>query len=176
MLKGRSDMTGKFIGATAKEFGLNPRTLRYYETLHLLPTPTRSDGGYRIYDEEAARRLGFIINAKSLGLTLKEIRQIVMIGGSGRLPCTSVQRILREHVRRVDHQLAQLRALKADLQTMLARCRRPREDEGGMTRQKIICPVIETLEAHLIWGTSHREGMRGVPGTGGRVGEKMCFS
>ncbi len=136
-------MTGKFIGEAAREFGLNPRTLRYYEALHLLPTPLRSGGGYRIYDKETARRLGFIIKAKSLGLTLKEIRQIVMGGSTGRLPCNSVQRILREHVRRVDHHMAQLRALRADLQTVLARCRRNLAYDG---RQKSICPVIETLD------------------------------
>lgn len=138
-------MTGKFIGAAAREFGLNPRTLRYYEAVHLLPPPTRSGGGYRIYDEEMVRRLGFIIKAKSLGLTLKEIRQIVMLGGSDRIPCDSVQEILREHVRRIDHQVAQLGTLKTDLQTALARCQRNLENDGGVTRQKTLCPVIETL-------------------------------
>ncbi len=147
-------MTGKFIGAAAREFGLNPRTLRYYEAVHLLPTPTRSGGGYRIYDEETVRRLGFIIKAKSLGLTLKEIRQIVMVGGNGRLPCNSVQRILREHIRRVDYQVAQLRALKADLQTMLTRCRRNLEYAGRVTRQKTICPVIEPLGK---WEVEHHQ-------------------
>jgi DNA-binding transcriptional MerR regulator len=138
-------MTGKFIGATAREFGLNPRTLRYYEAEHLLPAPTRSGGGYRIYDEEMVRRLGFIIKAKSLGLTLKEIRQIVMLGGNDRIPCNSVQEILREHVRRIDRQMALLRTLKTDLRTALARCQRNLENNGGVTRQKTICPVIETL-------------------------------
>jgi len=138
-------MTGKLIGQAAREFGLNPRTLRYYEAMQLLPPPMRSGGGYRIYNEETVRRLGFIIKAKSLGLTLKEIRQIVMVGGTGRLPCNSVQRILREHGRRVDHQLAHLRTLKADLATVLARCRRTRTYDGGVTGPKTICPVIETL-------------------------------
>lgn len=129
-------MFGKFIGAAAREFGLNPRTLRYYEEAHLLPTPTRSEGGFRIYDEEMVRRVGFIIKAKSLGLTLKEIRQIVMLGGNGRITCNSVQQILRGHVRRIDHQMAQLRTLKTDLQTALARCRRNLENDGRVTRRK----------------------------------------
>jgi len=138
-------MTGKFIREAAKEFGLNPRTLRYYETLHLLPAPPRSEGGYRIYDEEAERRLGFITKAKSLGLTLKEIQQIAIVGSRGGVPCNSVQKILREHIRRVDHQVTQLRALKADLQTALVRCQRNLKNGSAVTTQKAICSVIETL-------------------------------
>lgn len=69
-------MSGKFIGAAAREFGLNPRTLRYYEGAHLLPTPTRSGGGFRIYDEEMVRRVGFIITAKSLVLPSRKFDRL----------------------------------------------------------------------------------------------------
>ena len=108
-------MSLKFIGEVSREFGLNPRTLRYYEALHLLPFPPRSKGGYRVYDEEALRRLAFVMKAKSLGLTLREIRQIVTWRGRGSLPCNSVQGMLQEHIERIDHQMAHLRGLKADL-------------------------------------------------------------
>lgn len=48
---------GKLIGQVAKDLGINPRTLRYYENLRLLPSPKRSSGGYRLYDLESERRL-----------------------------------------------------------------------------------------------------------------------
>jgi DNA-binding transcriptional MerR regulator len=102
-------MTGKTIGEAAREFGLNPRTLRYLWGRSIsCPPPRVQEGGYRIYDEEAARRLDFILKAKHLGLTLKEIQQIVAARDDG-LPCDSVKRLLREHLKRIDQQMVQLR-------------------------------------------------------------------
>ena len=138
-------MKRKFIGAGAREFGLNPRTLRYYEKLRLLPVLRRSEGGDRLYDEEAERQLAFIIKAKRLGLTLKEITQIVTRGDRGDPPCNSVGQILRDHIRRIDHQMAQLRELRVDLRALEAQCRRNLRSDNGGTGQKALCPVIETL-------------------------------
>jgi phosphate/sulfate permease len=52
-------MAEKLIGRLTAEFGLNPRTLRCYEALRLLPSPSRTNGGYRVYGEEEVRRLLF---------------------------------------------------------------------------------------------------------------------
>lgn len=138
-------MSGKLIGALAKEFRINPRTLRFYETERLLPRPARTESGYRVYGDDAARRLTLIAKAKSLGLSLKEIREILVLRDSGRLPCDSVQQILSDHIRRIDEQMAQLQAFKSDLHVMLTECRRTRKDRGGIGAQKTLCPVIETL-------------------------------
>lgn len=61
-------VAGKRIGEMARAFGLNPRTLRYYEGRRLLQPPRWSRGGYRLYGQEEERRLAFIAKAKSLGL------------------------------------------------------------------------------------------------------------
>jgi DNA-binding transcriptional MerR regulator len=50
-------MEGKRIGEIDKELGVRPGTLRYYETLGLLPMPRRSRTGYRLYDGEVQQRL-----------------------------------------------------------------------------------------------------------------------
>ena len=138
-------MAGKLIGAVARECGMNPRTLRFYEAAGLLPRPPRSESGYRIYNEGAAERLAFIGKAKSLGLSLGEIRHMLALRDSGRLSCHSVQRILMAHIIRVDEQEARLQAFKSDLQAMLANCRRKRESGTRITTQKAMCRVIETL-------------------------------
>src|SRR2546425_7339782 len=108
-------MAGKFIGAVAREFGMNPRTLRFYEAIRLLPRPQRAQNGYRVYSDEAAQRLAFIGKAKSMGLSLKEIHQILVLRDRGRPSCDSVQRILTDHIMRIDEQMAQLHAFKSDL-------------------------------------------------------------
>lgn len=59
-----------FIGDIAKRFGLNPRTIRYYEIIGILPKARRTESGYRIYSYETIERLEFILKAKALGLKL----------------------------------------------------------------------------------------------------------
>ena len=66
------------IGEVSERTGLTQRTLRYYESIGLLPPATRMDGGFRLYTEEDIRRLDQIIQLKQLlGFSLAEIRQIV---------------------------------------------------------------------------------------------------
>ena len=54
-----------FIGELGKRFGLNPRTIRYYERIGILPKAGRTESGYRIYSDETIKRLEFILKAKS---------------------------------------------------------------------------------------------------------------
>ena len=133
-------MAEMFIGKLADQRGLNPRTLRYYENLGLLPAPSRTMSGYRVYGEETAQRLTFITKAKSLGLTLKEIGQILALRDSGQLPCSSVQRMLLEHIEHIDRQIAQLHALKTDLTALLNGWRLDSKRNGTAGH---ICPRIE---------------------------------
>jgi DNA-binding transcriptional MerR regulator len=65
------------IGEVAARTGFSASTLRYYEGVGLLPTPARTDAGYRFYDEDAIARLRFIARAKQLGCTLEEITDLV---------------------------------------------------------------------------------------------------
>jgi DNA-binding transcriptional MerR regulator len=133
-------MATMLIGAVAAKLGVNPRTLRYYEQLRMLSPAARTVSGYRVYDEAAVQRLAFIAKAKSLGLTLKEIRQILAVRDSGRLPCALVQRLLQEHITRIDRQIAQLQALKTNLTTLLDGWR---PEKQRNTVPCTICPRIE---------------------------------
>ena len=135
-------MEGKLIGDVAKELGVRPGTLRYYEILRLLPIPRRSEGGYRLYDDESQGRLAFIANAKRLGLTLREIRQIITVRSSGRLPCDSVRTTLSDHVNNIDQQIARLQELKSDLQAILRSSHR--RSNGRAVTREAVCPLIET--------------------------------
>jgi MerR family transcriptional regulator, copper efflux regulator len=131
-------MRNQFIGTVAGELGINPRTLRYYEAQGLLPRPSRTKSGYRVYDDRTVFRIRFIRKAKSLGLTLKEIQAILEIYNSGKPPCRSLQRLLQAHVRRVDTQIQHLRSLRGDLHNLLAgwtdRCEKDGND---------VCPRLE---------------------------------
>lgn len=137
---------GELIGTVAAELGIKAGTLRYYESIGLLAAPGRTTSGYRLYDGRAAQRIGFITRAKGLGLTLKEIGDILTIYDRGKAPCRTVQRLLHRHLDQIENQIRRLRALKAELRTFLADW--PVECETNGTA---VCPRIE----------DHRAGSRG---------------
>lgn len=75
-------MTTMRISQLAERSGVPATTLRFYESSGLLPAD-RSDAGYRLYGEEAVRRLAFIDAAKHLGLPLEEIAELLAVWESG---------------------------------------------------------------------------------------------
>lgn len=74
------------IGEVAKRSGFSIDTIRYYERLKLLDRPGRSPGGFRLYPREAVDRLRFIQKGQALGLTLNEIRKIMVCSREGLRP------------------------------------------------------------------------------------------
>jgi len=93
------------IGGLAAELGLNPKTLRYYEEISLLPAPRRMSSGHRLYNATDRQRLRFILKAKAIGLTLDEIREILTLRDRGESPCEHVLALLDRKLAKVDQQL-----------------------------------------------------------------------
>lgn len=129
-------MKTMYIGAIARKSGLSPRTIRYYETIGVLPRAARTGSGYRFYTDEAVSRLEFIHKAKSLGLTLKEIRQILVLHDRGVVPCEHTKEFIRHKLNEIDEKIAALRALKATLSEVL-KVRFLKHSPA------VYCPIIE---------------------------------
>jgi len=68
------------IGRAANAAGVSIDTIRFYERQGLLAIPQRSFSGYRNYSEDALDRLRFIGDAKRLGFTLREIKELLSLG------------------------------------------------------------------------------------------------
>lgn len=103
------------IGELAGRLGINPRTIRYYERVGLLPEPDRTGANYRIYAQADADRLAFIKTAQRLGLSLDEIREILAFRDRGEPPCGYVRQVLRREVEAIDDRIAEFHALRRTL-------------------------------------------------------------
>jgi DNA-binding transcriptional MerR regulator len=136
---------GLFIGKVAEQVGVNAKTIRYYETIGLLPKPGRSESGYRVYPKEVIELLRFIKKAQSLGLKLSEIGEIVALYRKGQAPCGHVQSLLERKIVELDQRLDDLLALRKKLSSLLA-ATRGKAKPGRM--RAAVCPHIErvTLE------------------------------
>jgi DNA-binding transcriptional MerR regulator len=110
------------IAEVAQRSGFTPATLRCYEDIGLLAPASRTDTGYRVYDETSLERLRFIARAKQLGCSLDEIAELTTAWDGGR--CAPVQQRLRSAVEaKIGHahnQIAELTTLAADLQSAAA--------------------------------------------------------
>ncbi len=125
------------IGALADQLGLNPKTIRYYEGIGLLPEPKRTASGYRDYDDSTAELLTFIKTAQRLGITLDAIREIVALRDRGEQPCTYVREVLRREVADIDERIAELARLREQLVTL------DEEAEGLPEDRAARCRLIE---------------------------------
>jgi len=85
------------IGKVGQKCGVSIHTIRYYEKLGLLGKPSRSEGGFRLYSQNAIDKLKFIKQAQSLGFTLSEIQQIIEASTHGLDNCCNyISEILKE--------------------------------------------------------------------------------
>lgn len=136
-----------FIGQVARQTGINPKTIRYYEEIGLLPKPRRGDNNYRVYSEDTVIRIKFIKKAKSLGFTLKEIKEILALRDRGFKPCNHVRSLLKQRIFDVEQKISELTALRAQLKRLQSEWERVQtlEDSKG----EGICPQIERVVVKL---------------------------
>ena len=121
------------IGKLARATGLSVKTIRFYETRDLLTASSRSEGGYRLYSEADLHRLEFIKQAKALGLTLEEIRELVV--ASRERACAMTRPLLLkrldERIDQTSRQILALKRLKQELEhRRQALLSRPPTDHG----------------------------------------------
>lgn len=111
------------IGELAGRAQSAVETIRFYERSGLLPSPERSSGNYRLYDEQHVERLVFIRHCRLLDLSLDEIQALLELRGAPEKSCSEVNGILDRHLLQVGRRIAELGWLQTQLKRLRARCR-----------------------------------------------------
>lgn len=127
------------IGTVAARSGVKVPTIRYYETVGMLPAPTRTDGNRRVYSHGDVKRLAFIRHARELGFELDAIRALLKLQDQPGQSCESADSIANARLDDVRQRIRSLRALEAELQRMVEGCSHGRVES---------CRVIEILADH----------------------------
>jgi len=129
------------IGELAKRAGVNPKTIRYYEQIGLLPPAPRTESGYRKYTNKDDERLEFIHSAKALGITLEEIKEVLAFRDRRAYPCPYVLSLIQTKVEEIESRIRGLRMLATELKRLWkAAARIPPEEVAAKTR---FCHIIE---------------------------------
>jgi MerR family transcriptional regulator, copper efflux regulator len=108
------------IHELAKQIGVPAKTIRYYETIGLLPRPKRAANNYRQYTPPNSERLRFIASARSLGFALADIAetQSVAARDDGLAPCQRVLDAIGRQLAKIDQRIADLLALRESLKQL----------------------------------------------------------
>jgi MerR family mercuric resistance operon transcriptional regulator len=125
------------IGELSRRSGVNIETIRYYEKIGLVPTPSRARNNRRTYGTTDMRMLSFVRRGRELGFTLSEIRALLALGGPGKASCGEVREVAAHHLAEIRAKIADLNKLERLLAKTIAKC------SGSRAPQ---CPVIEILD------------------------------
>ena len=131
---------GMKIGELASATGLTTKTIRYYELNRLLEEPRRTDSGYRLYDSEDVERLEFVKKAKRLGLSLREIREILILHEQSQSPCVHVLALLDRKLEQVEDIIRELEEFRRELMRLRVESQVRLEQIPEDTR---ICGIID---------------------------------
>jgi MerR family mercuric resistance operon transcriptional regulator/MerR family gold-responsive transcriptional activator of gol and ges genes len=127
------------IGKVAKAVGVNIQTIRYYERRRLLNPKVRKSSGYRLYGDDALRRLRIHQkNAQAPGCTLREVNGLLNLRINSVAQCETVQVKAQAELRNVEAKVPDQQALARSLWNLIRTCR------AGQSTDR--CPILQSLE------------------------------
>ncbi len=108
---------GLTIGQVSQRTGISAKTIRYYESVGLLPRPSRGENHYRRYSQADVNRLLLLRRIKLLGAPLAEAKTLLANATDAR--CVDAQEALLtlvdDRLTALDQQIAELLTLRDEI-------------------------------------------------------------
>jgi len=127
------------IGQAAAASGVSAKMIRYYESIGLIPKPSRTDAGYRVYGDTHVHTLSFVRRARDLGFSVEQITELLALWRDRSRASTDVKRIALEHVDALERKARDLQEMAATLNHLAKSCHGDKRPE---------CPIIDGLQGH----------------------------
>ncbi|WP_353233781.1 Cu(I)-responsive transcriptional regulator [Diaphorobacter ruginosibacter] len=124
------------IGVAARRAGVSARMVRHYESLGLLPDVSRTDSGYRQYNEADVHTLRFIRRSRDLGFSMEEIATLLGLWKDKARASAQVKKVAQAHIANLSERIAAMQAIQRSLQTLVHCCH-------GDDRPD--CPILDDL-------------------------------
>jgi len=134
------------IGEAAKTSGVKVTTIRYYESVGLMPEPRRVESGRRVYNQASVDLLGFIRHARDLGFAVEAIRDLIDLQENPGTDCAKADKLARHHLLETQIRIEQLRILERELMRMIEGC------VGGKVGS---CEIVSSLFDHSKCVSNH---------------------
>lgn len=142
------------IGGAAENSGVSAKMIRHYEQIGLIPAARRTGGGYRTYAANDVHTLRFIRQARSLGFSISQIRDLLSLWRNPRRSSSKVKALALAHVAELDARISEMEAMKRVLVHLAAYCHGDERPE---------CPILDGLSSetptHTPRATHYRDAM-----------------
>lgn len=125
------------IGQASEQSGISPKMIRYYEQIGLLDTAKRSNSGYRIYSKQDIRNLCFLRQARDLGFSSKQMKELLYLWKNTDRQSADVKQLTLTHIEALNQKIAQLQDIVSLLQTSADHC---------LGDQNADCAILKDLE------------------------------
>ena len=102
----------------AQVTGLSTKTIRYYESIGILPSPTRMPNGYRDYNEQNVERARFVAGMRSLDLSIDEIKELLAMRDRREAPCRTLLDLIEQKANQIDERIRLLQQMEVDLRQL----------------------------------------------------------
>ena len=152
------------IRDVSSQYDISARSLRYYEDMGLITSTRSNDYAYRLYDENAVKRLEQILILRKLNISIKDIQRIFSTSSS-----EAVLEVLGKKVGDIDEEVALLHELKEIVLEFIRQIER--SDFGNDSDVKMLYEKAKEIEGQLV-----NVSYSGNPSNGNRlldVAEKM---
>ena len=106
------------INQLADLTGVSPKTIRYYESIGVLPQPQRGLNGYRDYEEAAVKRLKLVAGARRLEFSLDDVKEIIGMRDRREAPCRVVLEKLAQKADEIADRIVELHRLEQELRQL----------------------------------------------------------
>lgn len=130
------------IGKVAERSQVTADSIRYYEREGLIKPARKSESGYRLYTEEAIRRIEFIKQAQQCGFSLADIRELLELRSTDKACCDDIYRVSVEKKLQLEQKIKALNAMSQALSRLIDMCSHDRKSLDE-------CPILGALEAGL---------------------------
>ena len=124
------------IGKAAHASGISAKTIRYYESIGLIPKAARNHAGYRYYSGTDVHTLRFIKRARNLGFSVGQINELLALWRNRRRSSAAVKALALERVAALDAKAAELMAMSRTLKHLADNC-------AGDHRPE--CPILDDI-------------------------------
>ena len=124
------------IGKASSLTGVSAKMIRYYEEIGVLKKASRTDAGYRLYNQAHIQQLGFIRRARNLGFSMTEIQSLLKFWLDSNRESRHVKQLALSHLQEINEKISELEQMRAVLQKLADKC------DGNDNPD---CPILEGL-------------------------------
>jgi MerR family Zn(II)-responsive transcriptional regulator of zntA len=136
------------IGKVAERAEVTPDSIRFYEREGLIKPAQKSESGYRLYTDEAIRRIAFIKQAQECGFSLAEIRELLELRSTDQACCDDIYRVSVQKKLQLEYKIKALTAMSQALTRLIDMCSHDRKSLDE-------CPILGALEAGVVGRNSN---------------------